>query len=84
MATTKKEAKGTKAAEDKSVKKAKATKTAKVSKTAKEKAPKHIGLVKNDPWLEPFEEAIKGRHSHAEWELAQLTRNGKKPRADFA
>ena len=84
MATTKKEAKGAKAAEDKSVKKAKATKTAKVSKTAKEKAPKHIGLVKNDPWLEPFEEAIKGRHSHAEWKLAQLTRNGKKTLTDFA
>ena len=23
---------------------------------------KHIGLVKNDAYLEPYEEAIKGRH----------------------
>ena len=44
------------------------------------KAPKvkHIGLVKNDPWLEPFEDAIKGRHEHAVWKINQLTRNWKK------
>ena len=34
------------------------------TKTAKKKV-NHIGLVKNDSWLEPFEEAIKGRHDHA-------------------
>ena len=38
---------------------------------------KHIGLVKNDPWLEPFEEAIKGRHEHALYKLNELTDNGK-------
>ena len=35
----------------------------------------HIKLVKNDPWLEPFEEAIKGRHEYALHKLNQLTRN---------
>ena len=33
----------------------------------------HIGLVKNDAWLEPFEDAIRGRHEHALWKLNQLT-----------
>ena len=50
------------------------------------KAPKvkHIGLVKNDTWLEPFEDAIKGRHEHAVWKINQLTRNGKKSLTEFA
>ena len=39
--------------------------------------PKHIGLGENDSWLEPFEEAIRGRHEHAMWKLNQLTLNGK-------
>ena len=30
----------------------------------------HIGLVQNDPWLEPYEEAIRGRHDHALWKLS--------------
>ncbi len=45
---------------------------------------KHIGLVKNDPWLEPFEQAIKGRHDHALWKLNDLTNNGKQSLSDFA
>ena len=45
---------------------------------------KHIGLVKNDPWLEPFEEAIKGRHEHALYKLNELTDNGKQSISDFA
>ena len=50
------------------------------------KAPKvkHIGLVKDDPWLERFEDAIKGRHEHAVWKINQLTRNGKKSLTEFA
>ncbi len=47
-------------------------------------APKHIGLVQNDSWLEPFEDAIRGRHDHALWKLNQLTRNGKQKLSDFA
>ena len=44
----------------------------------------HIGLVKNDSWLEPFEDAIRGRHEHALWKLNQLTNNGKQKLSDFA
>lgn len=44
----------------------------------------HIGLVKNDPWLEPYEDAIKGRHDHALWKLNELTNNGKQTLSDFA
>ena len=45
---------------------------------------KHIGLVKNDAYLEPYEEAIKGRHDHALWKLNSLTNNGKTKLTDFA
>ena len=48
------------------------------------KEPQHIGLVRNDSWLEPFEDAIKGRHEHAVWKIGQLTRNGRKTLSDFA
>ena len=44
----------------------------------KPRKPKHIGLVKNDSWLEPFEDAIRGRHEHALWKISQLTADGKR------
>ena len=53
-------------------------------KTAKTVQPQHIGLVKNDGYLAPYEEAIRGRHDHVLWKLSQLTANGKKKLADFA
>ena len=65
----------------------KTDKTKKACKACKKNgqdAPKHIGLVKNDGYLEPFENAIKGRHDHAVWKINQLTRNGKKTLEDFA
>lgn len=60
-----------------------ATKT-KTPKPSAKKPVKHIGLVKNDPYLEPYEEAIRGRHEHALWKLGCLTNNGKKKLTDFA
>ena len=61
------------------------TKTAARGKRKETKAaPKHIGLVQKDPYLEPFEEAIKGRYEHAQWKKSQLTCNGKRSLADFA
>lgn len=45
---------------------------------------KHIGIVAHDPYLEPFEDAIKGRHDHAVWKISQLTQNGKLTLSDFA
>ncbi|MBQ3925592.1 MAG: alpha amylase C-terminal domain-containing protein [Bacteroidaceae bacterium] len=57
----------------------------KTKEEAKKPAPvKHIGIVKNDPWLEPFEGAICGRHDHALWKLNELTNNGKQTLSDFA
>ncbi len=45
---------------------------------------KHIGLVKNDLWLEPFEKAIVGRHEHVLFKLGELTQNGKLTLSEFA
>ena len=44
----------------------------------------HMGLVKNDAYLEPYEDAIRGRHDHYLWKLNQLTGNGRKSLTDFA
>ena len=54
------------------------------AKTRKACAPKHIGVGKNDMYLAPYEDAIRGRHNHVEWKLNKLTNNGKKSLADFA
>ena len=54
-----------------------ATKKVAVKKIVDHKEPEHIGLVRNDSWLEPFEGAIRGRHDHAVWKINQLTQNGK-------
>lgn len=45
---------------------------------------KHIGLVQKDLYLEPFEDAIRGRHNHAEWKKNQLADGGKKTLGSFA
>lgn len=44
----------------------------------------HIGLVKNDSWLEPFEDAIRGRHDHALYKINELTDGGKLTLSEFA
>ena len=59
-------------------------KTATAAAAPKKKAPAHIGPVKNDSWLEPFEGAIRGRHDHAQWKLEQLTKKGKIKLSEFA
>ncbi len=59
--------------------------TTKSPKPGKKPAPvKHIGIVKNDPWLEPFEDAIRGRHDHVLYKLNELTNGGKQSLSDFA
>ena len=82
MATEKKTS-AKKTTATKTAAKACAKKTA-AKKTVKAAAPKHIGLVKNDPYLADFEPAIVGRHEHALWKLGQLTRNSKITLSDFA
>lgn len=46
--------------------------------------PARMGLVKNDTYLEPYEDAIRGRHNHYLWKMNQLTSNGRKSLSDFA
>lgn len=60
--------------------------TSKAARPAKAKVrqPKHIGIVAKDMYLEPYEDAIRGRHEHAVWKLGQMTGNGKKSLADIA
>ena len=45
---------------------------------------KTLTIIKNDPWLEPYETAIEGRHQHAVDKEAELTDGGKNTLADFA
>lgn len=44
----------------------------------------HIGIVKADPYLEPYEAAIVGRHQHALDTMERLTHNGERTLAQFA
>ncbi len=48
------------------------------------KEPRHIGLVENDAYLAPYEDAIRGRHEHVLWKLNQLTHGGKNTLESFA
>ncbi|HBL71733.1 MAG TPA: hypothetical protein DD409_01900, partial [Bacteroidales bacterium] len=41
-----------------------------------------LKIVRNDPWLEPYKEAIHGRYAYARQREAELTSGGKL--ADFA
>ncbi|MDE5998797.1 MAG: alpha amylase C-terminal domain-containing protein [Bacteroidaceae bacterium] len=60
------------------------TKTSKTVETKKRTSMKHIGIVKNDSWLEPFEEAICGRRDHVLSKLNELTNGGKQSLSNFA
>ena len=54
-------------------------------KSVKAKAVKvpRLKIVKNDPWLEPFNDAIQGRHNHVLNKIQELT-GGKQTLSDFA
>lgn len=43
-----------------------------------------IGIVTHDTYLEPYENAIRGRHDHVAWKINQLTQDGKTSLANFA
>lgn len=45
---------------------------------------KTLNLIKNDPWLEPFEGAINGRFTHTLSKKNELTDHGKQTLSDFA
>ena len=62
----------------------KAKKPSKKTAMPPQSAPARMGLVKNDVYLEPYEDAIRGRHNHYLWKMKQLTSNGRKSLSDFA
>ncbi len=43
-----------------------------------------MGIVKNDSYLAPFNEAISGRHNHAVERIKELTNGGKQTLSEFA
>src|SRR5574344_1623080 len=43
-----------------------------------------LALITNDGWLEPFADAINGRHQHAVEKEAELTDHGSKSLSEFA
>lgn len=45
---------------------------------------KTLSLIKNDPWLEPFADAIAGRYEYMLDKEAELTNKGKQTLADFS
>ena len=45
---------------------------------------KPLKIIKNDPWLEPYAQAIEGRYDYALRKEAELTNNGKNTLSDFA
>ena len=52
--------------------------------TKKQIPNKHIGLGKNEMWLKPSEDTIRGRYEHALWMINQRTKNGKGSLSDYA
>ncbi|MDE7426547.1 MAG: alpha amylase C-terminal domain-containing protein [Muribaculaceae bacterium] len=50
----------------------------------KARKPRVPGLIKNDPWLEPYSDAIIGRQQDAIRKEADLTENGKRTLDEFA
>lgn len=69
---------------EKTTNKCKVKKAEKSESVKKSRTPKHIGIVKNDAYLEPYENAIRGRHDHAVWKIGQLTGNGRRTLSEFA
>ena len=43
-----------------------------------------LNLIKNDLWLEPYADAIQGRHEHAVDKEAVLPNHGRQTLSDFA
>lgn len=59
------------------------TKTSKTPKTTKAVKDTRLKIVKDDSWLEPFNDAIQGRHDHVLHKIEELT-GGKTTLSDFA
>ncbi len=63
----------------------KKTTTSITRRAAQEKeASGRLKIVKDDPWLAPYANAIQGRHDHVLRKMAELTDGGRQTLADFA
>lgn len=80
MTTTKK---NTTVKKTTSAKKPAAKKKATPKKTVAEQPPM-LKLLKNDKYLQPYAQAIEGRHQHALDKINELTDKGKTTLVDFA
>ncbi|MBQ9286317.1 MAG: alpha amylase C-terminal domain-containing protein [Bacteroidaceae bacterium] len=77
--------KGSKASAAKKNDAATAKKSSKVvAKKAKTTAAPQLKILKNDEWLQPFAEAIEGRHNFVQAKLNELTKDGNQKLSDFA
>lgn len=61
----------------------KATTSTKKKAVKRVSRPRQLKIVRDDEWLQPFEEAIQGRHEHVNNKIADLT-GGKGSLSDFA
>ena len=55
-----------------------------MAKKIKQSTPQPLKIIKDDPWLGDFENAIAGRHQHAINKINELTQGGKITMSDFA
>lgn len=55
-----------------------------IASKMKNKTMTALGLIKNDPWLEPFRPAIEGRYAYFLRREKELTEGGKRSLRDFA
>ena len=53
-------------------------------KTTKRPTSARLKMIKNDPWLEPYEQIISDRHEYAVRRMNELTNNGAQTLSDFA
>jgi len=67
----------------KSAKSDSATKSVQTDKKPKRRVSK-LNLIKNDPWLDPYADAIEGRHEDVMRKQRELTGNGKSTLDEFA
>ncbi len=56
----------------------------KTTKQTSRRKDTRLKIVKNDPWLEPYNDAIQGRHDMVVRKIAELTGGGKGTLSDFA
>ena len=55
-----------------------------MAKLSVKSAKKTLDIIKKDPWLKDYEQAIEGRFNHAQAKISELTQGGKLTLSEFA